>query len=47
MSQGNELSQMIGMAIGTGIGTWLILLCGIGLILTGLGILGNPFNRAN
>jgi hypothetical protein len=45
-SQGNEFSQMIGAAIGTGIGTWLILLCGVGLVLTGLGVLGNPFNRA-
>ena len=46
LTQGSDLGQMIGLAVGTGIGAWLILLCGIGLILTGLGILGNPFARA-
>ncbi|MXP29968.1 hypothetical protein GRI58_14250 [Porphyrobacter algicida] len=45
LTQGSDLGQMIGLAVGTGIGAWLILLCGIGLILTGLGILGNPLAR--
>ncbi|MEO1967740.1 MAG: hypothetical protein ABGW87_03370 [Sphingomonadaceae bacterium] len=46
LTQGSDLGQMIALAVGTGFGAWLILLCGIGLILTGLGILGNPFARA-
>lgn len=45
-TQGSEFGQMLGTVISTGLGTWLILLCGIGLILAGLGVLGNPFNRA-
>ena len=45
LGQGNDLSAMIGQAISTGFGTWLILLSGIGLILTGLGIVGNPAHR--
>jgi hypothetical protein len=41
-SQNGELGAAIGSMLGTGIGAWLLLLSGIGLILAGLGKIGRP-----
>ncbi|MBN8847148.1 MULTISPECIES: hypothetical protein [unclassified Sphingomonas] len=42
-SQGGMFGEAIGSALSTGFGAWLLLLCGIGLILAGLGKITSPF----
>jgi hypothetical protein len=44
-SGSGPLGDALGQVIGTGIGTWLIMLCAIGLILAGLGKIGKPLDR--
>lgn len=42
-SASGEFGAAIGQVLGTGIGAWLLLLCGVGLILAGLGRIRSPF----
>ena len=44
-SASGPFGDALGQVIGTGIGAWLLLLSGIGLILAGLGKIGKPIDR--
>lgn len=44
-SGSDPLGEALGQVLGTGIGAWLLLLAGIGLILAGLGKIGKPLDR--
>lgn len=44
-SASGPFGAALGQVIGTGIGAWLLLLSGIGLILAGLGKIGKPLER--
>jgi hypothetical protein len=44
-SAGGPLGEALEQVLGTGIGAWLLLLSGIGLILAGLGKIGKPLDR--
>jgi hypothetical protein len=44
-SGSGPFGEALGQALGTGIGAWLLLLSGIGLILAGLGKIGKPLDR--
>ena len=44
-SGSDPLGEALGQVLGTGIGAWLLLLAGIGLILAGLGKIGKSPDR--